>query len=356
MSNGIGCKSQVGVAKQTTLGTGVAATDRIPVITEGINDNPVQVSHDYLNGFCGSKRMDTVLIAPSGSLECYVPYTKKNGTAFVSADTLIALALGSTSGWTAAEGDYNRIVPACDLNVFGTIGIDKSVNSSKCQDLIGAMVNSMTLSGNAGEAIRASFELLGHEFDRESTVNTPTKIEALPKDLANLLLFSHLTFRLGDQVDALSADDNLGISAFTITVNNNLSSEEQSTPDAGSSHTDPTKPIQPIRNGFREITLQITIPRYNSDSLPLAKIGDTLQQAQFLFTDGTSLFNIYFPNLQVTETEDAIGGAGLISQTVSFKALQYNTDCPMVFSDGTTTYDESEMWIELDNERTAAIW
>lgn len=359
MGNAIGCKSQVGIAKQTALATAVAATDRIPVISESVNDNPQQIDHNYLNGYCGSKRMDKTLVAPSGNIECYIPFTVKDNTKFVSADILIALAMGTVTGFTAAEGDYNRLLPACDLNVFGTFGIHKGVHTDKVNELIGAMVNSMTISGTAGEAIKGSFELLAYQLKRASTTNTPTTLTALPKDLANLLLFNHLTFRLGDQTDALSASDNLGISAFTITVNNNLTSAEQTTPDNATTHTDPTKPIQPIRNGFREVTLQITVPRYNSDTYISAKVGDTLQQASFLFTDTSApanVFNIFFPNLQVTETEDAISGAGVIAQTIKFKALQYNSDCPMVFSAGTDTYDESEIWFELSNERIAKLW
>jgi hypothetical protein len=355
MGNAIGFKGIAGVAKQTTQGTAVAATDKIPLLSESIEVQPQLVDHDYLDSFASGKKQNGVLYAPAGSFESYVPYTVKNGTKFVSIDVLLGLLLGKNSGFVAGTGaSYLRILPEDDLAVFGTLGIYKGISASAAVELLGMMINSGTISGNAGEAIKASFEVQGKQLKKASTTNTGTTLAALPTDLANLLLFSHLTFQLGDQADALANGDKLGISAFTISVNNNLTSAEQATPD--STHTDATQPLQAIRNGFREVTLDITIPRYVAETLWTAKNADTGYQAKFAFTDGTDEFNIYFPNLHIQTTEDAMSGAGALQQTVSFKALRYNSDCPMEFGNGTTTTDDSEIWLELKNDRTAVLW
>jgi hypothetical protein len=361
METGIGFKGIAGVIEQAAWGTADEVTNKIPLISESIEVQPQLVDHDYLDEFASGKKQDGVLYPPAGSLETYVPFTVKNSVSgkFVSIDPLLLLALGSNT-YHAETINYNRIVPLDDLNVFGTLAINKGLHSDKVNELIGMMINSMSISGNAGEAIKASFEVQGQELVKDAVgVNTPTILSALPTDLANLLLFSDLTFRLGNQVDALDSGDNLGISAFTISVNNNLTSAEQSSPDNTASHTSPTKPIQPIRNGFREVTLDITIPRYVAETLWTAKNADTLYQAEFLFSRvvgvKTYLFNIFLPNLHIQTTEDAMSGAGALQQTVSFKAHRFITGLPMTFTEGTPTTDSGEIWIELSNDRVAVI-
>ena len=49
--------------------------------------------------------------------------------------------------------------------------------------------------------------------------------------------------------------------SFTLVLNNNLTEPEQATPDDTNvldyAHTDAMQPIKPVRNGHREVTLDV---------------------------------------------------------------------------------------------------
>jgi hypothetical protein len=47
-------------------------------------------------------------------------------------------------------------------------------------------------------------------------------------------------------------------------MKNNLTGPQFSSPDNSATHTNGLLTIQPVRNGFREVTLEFTLPRYES--------------------------------------------------------------------------------------------
>ena len=161
----------------------------------------------------------------------------------------------------------------------------------------------------------------------------------------------------------------MAIGGFNITLNNNLTEMEQATPDAGSStmldylHADPFLALYPVRNGHREVLLEITIPRYQSDFFNDALVAKTDLQASFESlapSADASEFDIIFPRLRVEKVSAPIDGPGVIPQTVSFRALKWNSTSDMTFSDsGAVTSSDpeynSEMWIETDDERTSTM-
>ena len=86
--------------------------------------------------------------------------------------------------------------------------------------------------------------------------------------------------------------------------------------------------------------------------------NDTNLQAEIYGTQPTSSeeFDISFPNLNIVGPPQApITGAEALNQTITFRALKRNANSDLLFSDGSTT-DDGEMWIETDNDRTAAIF
>ncbi len=362
MSTGLGIKGIMGLAKQTAYETAVDATDKVLFLSEGIQIEDEFINHEYLYGGAGTPDTDLVFTPVVGPVEAVIPYTEKNGSAFVSTDSLIALAMG-TATWVAAQTN-NTVTFADNLEVNGTVAVDKGINSGAgaVWESIGTMINAMTISGSAGEFISASFEVQSKQLKIASTQNTPTEMLALPDDIPSLLSFSDLTFRIGDQANALGAGDNTGISSFTLSINNNLSEPQQSTPaasliDAAADtyvHSDAKQPIKPRRNGFRECTLEITMPRYEADTFLDFRSNETNLQAQFTFTDGTNSFWIYLPNLKITAVSAPIAGAEAIEQTITLTCLRYNSHGYMTFQDGSTT-DDGEVWIEMSNERTAVI-
>ena len=120
--------------------------------------------------------------------------------------------------------------------------------------------------------------------------------------------------------------------------------------------------MKPERNDFREVTLEITIPRYTADTWETAKANDSPIQGDFVFTaSATRKFYIYLPYMKVVDVSGPIGGPGFIVQTVSLKCFRgkaYNVGAGNTFHkflDASTTVDE-EFAIETDNDRTAVIF
>ena len=354
MGNALGIKTIMGLGKETDFGTAVDATDRLLLISEGINFDYSDALHDYLHGGAGIPGMERLFEPVSGSLECYVPYTLKD-TTFVSADLLLALAMGNPD-WISGQGS-NEIKFLDDLNVFGTLAWNKYLTTNTWE-VTSAMIKSFTLTCSTDKQLTMSAEILGHDLKiGATTTNQGSELIALATGVPDLIQLRHFVVRIGDQGDVMAAGDTIGISSFTITVNNNLTDAEQTTTDNSSSHTDPLTPIQPVRNGFREVTLEITIPRYSSDTFFDFAANDTNLQAELYATQPTSSeeFDITFPNLKIQGDPQApIGGAEAVSQTITFKALKRNSLSDVTLGDGGT--DVGEMWIETDNDRTEAIF
>jgi len=345
----IGYKGILGLAKQTAMETALDVTDRVPFMSEGMKVTPAFVEHDYLGGTARMRDIQNVFNPAGGSLEVPVIYTVLNTGEFVSMDLLLAAAMG-TNDWDAANS-VNQLTFKDDLDVMLTAAVYKGITGIVWESLA-CFINSMTLGCAAGESLKATFEMIIGELVKTSTVNEQADLVGLPDDLIQLLTFNQLTFRIGDHSGALSASDEVCISSFEISVNNNLTSDEQATP-CNTVNTDSKTQIQPVRNGFRETTLTIELPRYASDAFQTYKSAGTNLQCDIVFTDSTSSFTILFPNLVVTDSGAPISGAGAVKQTVTLKALGFITGSDVAFSDSST--DNGEMWIELDNERTAAI-
>jgi len=364
MSTGLGIKGILGMAKQAVYETAVDATDKVPFISESIAKENENILHDYLFGSAAVPGSDIVFEPVKGSFEARIPYTvidaAKTPDQFVSTDLPIALAMG-TCTWDAGTS-ANQLTFADNLEVDATIGVDKGQSSTAVWESIGAMINSMTIAGSSNEYLSATFEIIAKDLKIASSQNTPTEFAALLDDIPNLLKFSDLTFRIGDQADALSSADNKCISAFSLAVNNNLQEAQQATPCAAVldevadtyAHSNTKEPLKPRRNGFRECTLEITVPRYESDFYLDARDNETNLQGWFNATDGADNVYLYLPNVKVESVSAPVAGSDLIQQTVTLRLLKYNDHGFMKFTDSSTT-DTGELWIELINDRIADI-
>jgi len=353
MATGLGFKSKMGAGKQSAYRTAVDATDKILLISEGIEFDYQQVLHEYLHGSPGIQDSQRISEPVSGSIEFSVPYTEKTGTKFVSSTLPIAFGMGSNA-WDSTNSVIQLTLG--DTLPYGTFAWDKGQNTTYPWEAVGCYVDSFSLSGNAGEALKGSVEIKAYDLVISSTQNTVTELDALPTDVPTLPLFSDLTCRINQQGGTLSSSDNVGISGFTVSVSNALSDYEQSTPDNSTSHTDSKKTIQPIRNGFREVTFEITLPRYESDYFFDRLSSDNNLQCELHFDDPNSsnYFKIFLPNIKVENSSSPVGGAGAIQQTVSFKCYARNSASDLTFADSST--DDGEIWIETKDERTAVLW
>lgn len=369
-----GFAARMGLAKntQTTwaniIANPQAPTDLVTLVSENLADNFERVANEHIYGGAGQLQ-DVQGVQPiSGEIEVQVVYDTKGSTKFWGSDLLLALALGSVS-WKSGNGGFNELMIADTLDdlsgvpVAGTASIDKQV-STKPWQYNGIYVNGFTLTGSAREGLRATFPLICYDVDRETATVSAADLAALYAAVAAYLpqpiLFSDLTFRIGDLADALAAADQIGIAAFTLTFNRNLSEPTFSTPDYSTGHSAPKLSIEPVVNGLREVTLQITIPRYIADTFYTWRDNDTKLQADLKFSasSGARKFNIYLPTLKVQDISAPVGSAGLVTQTVTLRA--FLKDAANTFMTTTnSTAITTEMAIEMQNTingRTAAIF
>lgn len=364
MPDAIGVKTHMGAAMESTWGTAIVATDRIPLISEGIEFDYTDKLHDYLHGSAAALNQTLVFKGATGSVESEVVYSKKNGSEFVSSDLFIAAGMGVIEGSTEQQLTFEN-----DLSKFFTIAWDKDVHATKPWEAVGCMVNSFTLKCDEKESLKLTTDLAIHILRITGGVNVVNDLIAsgLADDDAQPVVLRDFVFSIGDQGGALGSGDDWGISGFSITVNNNLSAQEQSTKDTDNAypnftHADPYFAMKPSRNGFREVMLEITIPRYGSDQFITWHNDRTDLQASFIGTDPNNSheFDIIFPRLKVENVSAPIAGPGMVVMTVTLRALLWNSASDMTFSDSGSvagnTEAGSEMWIELDNERTAAIF
>ena len=354
MATGIGFKTIMGCAKQADFRTAVTSSDRLLLMSEGISWDYGTVMHEYLHGGAGSLKTQRTSEPVGGSVEIAVPYTEMSGVQFVSASLPIALAFGATA-WDAVNS-VNQITLSNELSSFGTYAWDKGMDATYPWELTGGMISSLSLSCAAGDSLKASIDMSGYNLAIDnSTTTTLAELAALPSDVPNLCIFTDMTFRINYQEGALDSGDDIGISEFTLSVNNNMSDFEQTSPDDGSSHTDTMKTIQPIRNGTREVTFEFAMPRYESDYFFSRLSSDSNLQASIKFENPTDAryMEILLPNFKVESVEASVGGAGAVTQSISCRCFKTNADSDLAFTDTATS--EGEVWIETSDERTASI-
>jgi hypothetical protein len=122
---------------------------------------------------------------------------------------------------------------------------------------------------------------------------------------------------------AFAAGDKLGVSKISWGLVNNLDIESQD------SESD-LLILEPERNGFREVTGSIEIPRYKTDEFLKAVNGFTTYQ-MWVYFKGAAInskfeeYNFYFPQIKFTNTQIPISGPEVLKQTLTFSAqMAYN--------------------------------
>ena len=243
--------------------------------------------------------------------------------------------------WTDVYSDYPTagIGAATDklLRRF-TLCIAKDVSLWAYRSVF---INSMTISGSAKAGITIELDLLPFDRVTDSLSSSRQDGSTVAGWKTNLkwtkvtysvttgygiavnerIMFSDLTFRIDDYSTStpLAAADNLGISEFSLTVNNNLKGDDHDS--VGGVYR-----AEPARNTTREITGTFTVPRYTSDARFTLRDAATMQMAHFNFVGSTMstiarAFQIWLPSLKITNIATSMGGSGLINETVSFQCF-----------------------------------
>lgn len=329
MALGAGYKARCGIGKETTWGTLVSPTELITFLSESITRSDEFFEQDTLVSKAGRLPADKTNITVSGSIEMDNNYQ--------ALDLIFALAFGGGAETPSGSGPYTHTIKLSeDISRSLSIFIEKDVS---VWEIAGAKINTLTISGIAGEPIKVSAEIIAKELTRGTSYRATLSGLAIPSKPR--VVFPHLKFRIADLTDALTDDDEIDISEFELTINNNLATDQRGSKEGNYI-------LEPFRNGRREITLSITVRRYTKDTFINWKENGTKLQADLTFTSGSYQQKFEFPTLLVKEVNAPIGSAEIIPVEVTLTAYR---------NDGNTFITETEECVlTIVNDRSSAIW
>ena len=361
MGTGAGYKAFMGMAKQAAFRTAIVATDKIPIESETLKPDYSRIESEWLDGKAGRRGDEQGPLSVAGNSNIVLCHDEVDSGEFVGCNLPLAIAMG-TPTWDAGSGS-NRIRLAESPSTPATIALEKTVS---VHEVVGAMCKGFTISSQSAQDVKCAFDWVGYDYEFASPVNSSSDLSTLPAVIPGRLLFGDMVFRMAtDMSDALAVGDKVSISAFSLNYLAGMSDPEFASPLNAVSDpygTDAGLTMKPERNDFREVTLEITIPRYTADTWETAKANDSAIQGDFVFTaSATRKFYIYLPYMKVVDVSEPIGGPGFIVQTVSLKCFRgkaYSGGAGNTFHkflDASTTVDE-EFAIETDNDRTAVIF
>lgn len=292
-----GYETEGGLGAETTVGTPVAATERLCILDESLNQVFSMILDPSLCGTAsqGAPKKGTK-IAEGGWSQMF-RYDK--------AQLLLTHFFGTRNDDTPGVGTNTYVF---DSNIDGdslTVAVNKQVS---VWEFAGVKVNEIVLSSNPADGVRLAVTGFAVNLDRASVLNTPASLNALPVNL-DFMIHQEVTLRIRDQLGALaSPTDEYDISDFTLTITRNLEPTEVNSENR----------LEALENDFQFTTLEATFPRYCEDTFIDAHEARTLMQADLVVSDGTSSKTVNLPELVVTEFTAPVEGAAFVEHNVMF--------------------------------------
>lgn len=350
MSTGQGAASRAALGKETVWGTRVAVDTLIPFDSESVVKSIAQIESAYLDGTAGKRSLIGSLIDAMGDLSGEMVFDQISG-GFIGIEDIVRGAFGA-GAWDAAN-TLSQYTLNSTIDDSYTVAFNKQVSA---WEIGGVKIGSLALSGAAGEICKFSASLIGQDLLRTGDAGIVNAIAAItgisPSNTPVPITFNDLVFRIGDQANALAGGDQLGISQFEFGLNNSLSDPTFSTID--STNTNAKTTLEPERNGLREVTIKITVPRYIADTMFSNNNNDTPLQADLIWTNGSDSFSLFLPNIYVTSVSAPISGPEIISQEIEFTAVRNNgTNTYMTLTDSTAITEEAA--IEVASNRSVNV-
>lgn len=377
MAYGAGYPSVCGAgieAASPGYGTAVAMTDRIPVESESLSQAIKMIEDQTLRGLAGHDVLDLGDISIEGSIKTDLRYTLKSGSYFCGVDLLLSAAMGAAP---VINSSITTLLHAANPTRPVTIAFDKQV---AYWEFISSMLKGFTLDMKAGEAVKCEFPLIAHRLIRTGTTNGSAQFAALAANGGKRVLFSDLTFRLGDLSDALAAGDAIGLSECKFEFDGNMTPPTFCSPDyattvGAGTHGDnttthsPRLTLKPVRNGKKKVKLSFTAPRYIADTLNTWLEAKTALQfdAKSSIDTAARTFSLLCPLVYLTKVDIPIEGEQATQVKVEAVCMMNGgtttaasgTNDYMTTSIPTTNNIPDEFAIEMKNSadgRTAAIW
>ncbi len=303
MPEGIGVLSKAGIKACTSWGESWSAVnEQIPFNDESIKQQIEWNENNCLEGSAGRRSPDGGLIKIDGPFKADFDY--------YNFDTLLEMALGAAAGTVFTIAD--------DLSKIFRMEIEKSVSRWRYD---GAMIDMFSLTGEKGKIVGAEFGLACRSLARSATAFPTLSITNMSRVRFSVSA-ANSRIRIADQADALASGDEVGWEYFKLTLQRKLKKDD------GTNQS--RYVLQPKIDGFREVKLEIRIPRYSADTYQDWKDAATLLQSDLYFTDGTRSYLIEIPEMKIEDGFDAgIKGPGEVPLEGSFGCFRNSSNTPM---------------------------
>ena len=329
MTTALGSDVTIAAKKAVTWGTAISVNEanrQTPILSESLTTTIAMLPDETLYGNPFKRALDTGAETTTGALETYLRYDGLDlflGMVFGRIlDPVIANKQPSGLRPYAYYGSY-QLRDSLE-GYFFTLAIDKQIAVHEYDSV---KMNSMTISGDAGDRIKVSFDCLARAWSNSGTnSDISSATEPAPR---KYVMFSDGCFRMKAQSGtALDGDDQFYPASFSITVNNN------ETGDITCEH-DPYID-EPVRNAMAEVTGTLTIPRYRSTTQEDAWKAGTKMKMDARFISSTQIpavgggsyyyeFNMYMPQVQVTNAPTTVGGFAKIAAPFDFECTKADT-------------------------------
>lgn len=309
--------------KSSAWGTAVSVNnsgDQIPLLTFTVEPTVNYILDESLTGKAYRNQSQKGAITAEGSMTGYMRYDG------LEIDIAMVMGRASTPTQVVAGGAPNAYYTDYRLgdsleSYMITLAIDKQVSIEEFDSL---KYNGLTISGEAGNRLAFDFQMLGRAVAQDTGTNA--SLSAVTEPLPRIyMLFEHCKFLMNTAsgIGLAAGVDDVYPASFSISIVNNLAGDLTSENDP---YVD-----EPLRSTFGDITGTLTIPKFKDLTSRNAFIDGTVMKMAIKIVSTTQIvaagngpyyyeFNMYFPNIVITEAPRGVDGPGNVPGTFNFRA------------------------------------
>ena len=327
----VGVSALLGIAQETTLGTFVTATTYLPFVSESLNYTREKILVDELTGTRNSQRQFQGVAKVEGSVELYFNpqsdfcvFLLKHAMGGTVASTTTPTTTSTGRIHTLNEGDMDNndsSVSASDTPSL-SLWVRRGQTNTGAWGFFGCRVNQLTLSGEIGQPVKMTAEIVG--ISASLTSYAPPSV-GFPSNTP--VIFNGVSIREAGTIGSAPSATADIFQSFEFTINNNLQSDDSSY--ALGTHTMMTLP--PAR---RDVTLKLS-QRFDTQTAWQKFVDNTVSAIDILLDTpntmtadaGATTYSARV-RLQTCVWESAqpnVGDPGIITHEINAKAYQADT-------------------------------
>lgn len=269
----------------------------VPFVSEGITKTFQKIRAAVLEGKAGLRESYNGPITVEGEIPIEMSYENLG--------FILQLALGSSASPYTIEDQL--------AEAFQII-IDKQLATGGRWQIDRAKIAGFTIAGSAKDTnpLRMTLKCIMQDITLSDTSFPASGTNFDGNGLTSFtpIMFHDMTFKI--------QGTNWGIESFELSFDRKLKGDDYAS-KCTENDSNAQYNLEPIEDGFREVSLKIAIPRYLANTLVDYKNNDTSLTIDMDFANGAKALNIDFAIAKVKEGFDnQIAGPGIVRQEGTF--------------------------------------